>query len=527
MRRDVTRLVALIVAVAGAALALAAMAPAPARADVCDKIPSIPGVPNPVKAGCDAVGKIPGAVSDPGGAATDIVTAPIKAAGDVVMQGVTKWVADGAGWLVGQAGQLIDTTTTPRLDSAWFAQQYQAMAALAAIFALPLLLLSVLQSVLRRDSSIIVRAAFVHVPAAFILTAGAVAIVVLFLGLTDEMCAQVSASVGADAGSFFKDTTDALGKLGAATGQGAVPLFAVFLGGLIAAVGAFFVWIELMLRSAAVYVTVLFLPFTFVAMIWPATARWCRRLVELLFAVIFSKFVIVAILALAAAGLGQSRSDEAFQGVMAGAALMLLAALSPLALLKLIPLVEGATHAHARHGSGSQTLGPVAGPAAVMRRVVDANWGGAGGGGLRVASASAGAAAGPAGFAAAAGAGRATAMTGGVRTRVDNVGGGAGGQGPAGDDAVRYAAVGGGGQAARPSATAPSDQAAAPAERAQDASSSGERRDPSSLAPSASPSRSPEAGGPRPMAPGRDPGGPTQRPGRRDVGGRGGGEDGR
>jgi hypothetical protein len=63
-----------------------------------------------------------------------------------------------------------------------------------------------------------------------------------------------------------------------------VPLFAVFLGGLIAAIGAFFVWIELVLRSAAVYLTVLFLPFTFVAMVWPTTARWCRRLVELLFA---------------------------------------------------------------------------------------------------------------------------------------------------------------------------------------------------------------------------------------------------
>jgi hypothetical protein len=50
------------------------------------------------------------------------------------------------------------------------------------------LLLSVLQSVMRRDSSIAVRAAFVHLPAAFILTAGAVAVVLLFLQLIDEMC---------------------------------------------------------------------------------------------------------------------------------------------------------------------------------------------------------------------------------------------------------------------------------------------------------------------------------------------------
>lgn len=502
MRPDPWRLVTALAVAVTFALASGAAAPPPARADVCNDIPSIPGVPNPVKTGCKVAGSIPGAVSDPGKAVTSIVTAPFNAAGDAVMQGVTKWVADGAGWLVGQAGKLIDATTTPRLDSPWFGQQYRAMAALAAVFALPLLLLSVLQSVMRRDSSIVVRAAFVHLPAAFLLTAGAVAVVVMFLQLTDEMCTQVSSSVGSDAGSFFKNTTDALGKLAAATGgQGAVPLFAVFLGGLIAAVGAFFVWIELVIRSAAVYVTVLFLPFTFVAMVWPSTARWCRRLVELLFAVVFSKFVIVAIMALAAAGLGQSRSGDAFQGVIAGAALMLLAALSPMVLLRLIPLAEAAAHSNWRSGAGSQTLGPIAGPAATMRRVADANWGGMGGGGLRAAPAAAGA--GPAGLATA---GAAGAMTGAVRARSDHADAGA-----SGGDGVRYAAAGGGGQAARPSAPssgqtgAPAGASVAPATPATSAASAPRM-------PAQRDGRNSASGGPRPMAAARDRSGNSRPP---------------
>jgi len=503
MRPDLRRLVGVLLIAVTVLLAFDAAAPPPARADVCDKVPSIPGVPNPVKTGCKIAGKIPEVITDPGKAATDIATAPLKAAGDEVMQGVTKWVADGAGWLVGQAGKLIDATTTPRLDSPWFSQQYQAMAALAAIFALPLLLLSVLQSVLRRDSSIVVRAAFVHLPAAFLLTAGAVAVVVMFLQLTDEMCGQVSSSVGSDAGAFFKDTTDALGKLGAATGQGAV-------GGLITAIGALFVWIELVLRSAAVYVTVLFLPFTFVAMVWPTTARWCRRLVELLFAVVFSKFVIVAIMALAAAGLGQSRSDEAFQGVIAGAALMLLAAFSPLVLLRLIPFAEAAAHTNGRSGAGSQTLGPIAGPAATMRRVANANWGGGSGGGLRAAPAAA--AAGPAGMATA---GAAGAMTGAVRARADHFGGGGGSTGggstggggsPSGDSA-RYAAVGGGGQAARPTAPSSGSTSTAPAAPGTNAPPAGDRGSSGGASPSAPSQRDSQSrptGGPRPLAPGRD-----------------------
>ncbi len=50
-----------------------------------------------------------------------------------------------------------------------------------------------------------------------------------------------------------------------------------------------------------------------------------------------------------------------------------------LALLRLIPLAEAAAHTNWRSGAGSQTFGPIAGPAATMRRVVDSNWGGASG----------------------------------------------------------------------------------------------------------------------------------------------------
>jgi hypothetical protein len=364
---------------------------APALADICDKIPSIPLVPNPAKGACKVAKAVPEVVTDPAKAATDVVTAPFQAASDAVMQGLTNWVADGAGWLVGQAGKLIDETTTPRIESPWFSRQYGAMAALAAIFALPLLFLSTIQAVTRRDMTILTRAAFVQLPGAFLLTAMAVTVVSLCLTLTDQMSAQVAASAGSDAHSFFSDVTKALTTLTAPTGNAAAaPLFAVFLGGLIAAIGAFFVWVELLIRSAAIYVAVLFLPFTFVAMIWPTTARWCKRLLELLFAIVFSKFVIVAILALAAAGLGQSRSDEAFQGVLAGAALLVLAACSPFALLRLIPMVESAAHTSSRSGAGSQSLGPSMGPAAVMRRVADGNWGGGGAGGLRLAPAAVG-----------------------------------------------------------------------------------------------------------------------------------------
>ena len=271
---------ALVIATGASATPAFLATPVASASSLCDSIPSLPLAPNPIKAGCQAIANAPGVISNPGKALGKIITAPVTAAGDAVMQGVTAWVADGAAWLVGEAGKLIDETTTPALTAPWFTGQYRSMVAIAAVFALPLLLAAVLQGVMRRDGALIVRAAFVQLPAAFLLTAGAVVVVVLLLGLTDQMCAQVSQSIGSDAKSFFSAVGKSLSALADNTGTGpVVPLFAVFLGGLIAAVGAFFVWVELLIRSAAIYVAVLFLPFTFVAMIWSHTARWCRRLV--------------------------------------------------------------------------------------------------------------------------------------------------------------------------------------------------------------------------------------------------------
>ena len=47
---------------------------------------------------------------------------------------------------------------------------------------------------------------------------------------------------------------------------------------------ALVLWIELLMREAAVYVIVLMLPLAFAAMVWPARRIWAIRAVELLVA---------------------------------------------------------------------------------------------------------------------------------------------------------------------------------------------------------------------------------------------------
>ena len=123
-----------------------------------------------------------------------------------------------------------------------------------------------------------------------------------------------------------------------------MPLFGVFLGAIILAIGGFVLWLEMIIRDAAIYIGLFFVPLTFIAMIWPATSRYARRLVEFLIAVILAKFVIVAIIGLASAAItnagGTGDGGQGFERMIAGAALLVLAAWSPFALLRLIPMME-------------------------------------------------------------------------------------------------------------------------------------------------------------------------------------------
>jgi hypothetical protein len=81
-------------------------------------------------------------------------------------------------------------------------------------------------------------------------------------------------------------------------------------------------------------------------LVWPATLRWARRLVELLAVLILSKFVIVAVLSLAASALASGASGGGLAALLAGASLLLLAALAPYSLLRLVPFVEAGAAGH-------------------------------------------------------------------------------------------------------------------------------------------------------------------------------------
>ncbi|HET7417270.1 MAG TPA: hypothetical protein VFJ61_06575 [Solirubrobacterales bacterium] len=415
------------------------------------------GIGNPVGDACEAV-------TDPIlGAAGDKVLGSLKdAAGSLgkgVFNQVTAWVADGAVWLIGEIAEGINETTSPNLLSKGFLHQYRLMAQIAALMAALMLIFVVLEALARGDLSMLWRAFLVNAPLAAIATSVAYVVVQLLLATSDGMGEAVAQTTGADAQHFFKGTVEALAALGAsgggaaeATGGGtpataagavAVPLFVGFIAAVVMAFAAFFVWIELLMRDAAVYVVALFMPLALAAAIWPRWASALRRTCELLVVVIFSKFVIVAIISLAASMV--ARGDGSVEQVLAAAAMLLIACFAPFVLFKLVPFAEGAISAYQRQGAGGGTVRAIqtASSMQMMRRAAMANWAGGAGGGA-------------AGGGAGGGSGKPSLGRGGRMP--DDTGGKASGTGSAG--VAAGAAKAGGGASGLPSAGASAAKAA-------------------------------------------------------------------
>jgi hypothetical protein len=356
-RRAWARAVLVLAAVAALLLvaAPAAMAQPDPGQERCDTIPN-PVAKNVCRAGTNPGQAVTSAVT---GAAQNVV----QTAGDSALRSFTAAVASAGKWFLEKVGGLIHGTTSPDVVNAdWFVSQYRVMLALAVVIALPILLVSVAQSIVRADGMQAIRSAFVFLPLAAILSAVGPALAQMLINVSDWMSAALGGNASADAQKFMTDVGSALAGLGAGTVNPAAPVFGVLIGALIVTLGAVSIWLELLLRAAAIYISVLFLPLALAAMIWPAGWRWCRRLIEFLIAIIFAKVFIVAIINLAAAGLARGGLGDKFEGVLAGGALLLMAAFTPIALLKLIPLAEAAvvTAGHQRAALRQATQGATA-----------------------------------------------------------------------------------------------------------------------------------------------------------------------
>ncbi len=275
-----------------------------------------------------ATGQVGGAVSTlvSGGAALGL-------------SAIEGWVLGGASFALHETARLIGESTVPQLGTTWFSSTYWRMAGIAAVLTLPFLFAAVVQALLRSDLALLARAALGYLPLAMLSVSIAAPMTMLLLAASDQMSAVVSSAAGNSGARYLARAAGTLGGLAPFPGAP----FLAFLVGLFTAAGAVVLWFELLMRDAAVYVIVLMLPLAFAAMVWPARRIWVVRAVELLVALIFSKFVIVSVLSLGGAAL--SGGGQGVAGWLAGLVILALGAFAPWAMLRLLPLAELASSA--------------------------------------------------------------------------------------------------------------------------------------------------------------------------------------
>jgi len=284
-------------------------------------------------------------------AAQGIASAAGNAVGSVAQFGadqaeraLTRWVVDTAVWLLNQLVSVIFNTTSPVLTADWFRAHYADMVGVAWVVAPIFLLLGVVQAVLRADLGMLGRILGQLVVIA-LLTTGAVVFAQMLIGTTDQLSAFVSRNSQDELHTFL--TEFMAGTMAAAAAQqspagATVPLAFLFLAGVLTTIGGVLIWLELVARTLVIYAAMLFFPVLLAAALWPKLSGMVQLLAEVLVAVILSKFVIVAIVAMGVAALTATGTQNAGPSLLIGAGLLLVAAWAPWKFYRLMPTLEAA-----------------------------------------------------------------------------------------------------------------------------------------------------------------------------------------
>jgi hypothetical protein len=255
-----------------------------------------------------------------------------------VFDAMSTWVGTGSAWLLGQIGAALNSSTAINLSAPWFLVRYRAAEGILGIVALPLLLATAIQALIQQRPSLLLRAALVQLPLAMVFAGAAVELASMALSITDQLSGALSSTSPGAVQNLMESIASVIVHADSSSGS-AAPAFIGLLGALVVALAALVLWVELVIRTSAIYVAVAFLPLVLVSMVWPALASWSRRLAETIMALILSKLVVVAVLEMAVGALG-AQSQEGFAAVVTGIGLLSLAAFAPFSLFRLLPMFE-------------------------------------------------------------------------------------------------------------------------------------------------------------------------------------------
>ncbi len=228
---------------------------------------------------------------------------------------------------------------------AWTGSSTQALLRvvlqLSAAVMLLMVFLAVIRAVVKGDPAAAARAVLVDLPISCIGALALVGLTAALVAATDQAADQIMRLAPSDALASFAHNWPALiSNL----------QFIGGFGGLLFILGAFMVWLELIVRAGLIYLMVATGPLVLAMRIFPGFAPAWKKFAETAVAVILAKVFVAIALVLGlslttggliptgtAAGTGQDMGQ-----LLAGIGMMALAAFAPFVLLRFVPVVEAA-----------------------------------------------------------------------------------------------------------------------------------------------------------------------------------------
>ncbi len=251
---------------------------------------------------------------------------------------ISTWIGNAAAFLIEKLGQLMENSSQPGIGSSWFSINYQNMAMIAGLIIVPLIFLSIIRSIFMQDFSGLGKMVMVQIPGAFIAGVGSIQIVKTFLEIVDSLSNQILAQSGSDFPEMISRIYNSLiSPLNSMPTMASGALAFIALGILS---GALVLFIEMIMRSSAIDIAVLFLPISFAAIVFPYSSHILRRLIETIASLVLSKFVVAGVLAMASSEIASNPNSSSFSTITVGLASIWLAAFSPFMLFKIVPLVD-------------------------------------------------------------------------------------------------------------------------------------------------------------------------------------------
>lgn len=314
---------------------------------------------------------------------------------DQIVGGLVGWVVDAIAWFVKAVLRFFERSSTPDLTSNWFSGEgrigahahspYGVIAWLALSILLLCVLISLVQGLLAGEGPAMAGRIARDVPLAILGIVATIGVTQVLLGASDELSHLVLDNT--QAGANAKALLTGLSEADAFSAQAS---FVVFLLGLVAVVGAFALWVEMLIRASLLYLLLALSPLAYAAFVWPSARRVLRRLAELIVAIVLSKLVVAIALAVAASALtrgptasgGVPTGEQKLGTLLVGVVMFCLAAFAPFLILKLIPVVEGAVLAQGISRAPWRTAQSTASTSFYVARLAGGAGGSAGGAGV-------------------------------------------------------------------------------------------------------------------------------------------------